>query len=393
MYCSCEVPGEVIILPRGPKPFKDRYEILYSARTFLNHYAEIRSEQRLPGEAWSRLDRFPSQPFVIRVRQGEERRTALRLSADERVQVAIPNLSINLAGTALSSQEIHSALQHHQVEARVPICGSGVRVAVVDTGVDPALAPRCSTQYDVTSLAASVNPYDHNGHGSVVSAIIGRIAPSATILSVKVFPDGTLGGLVVGIQLAIAIFEPHVINLSLGLEAVPGRCKKCGYPSGQQFPEELLHSFIASLRLYKGTVVPLIVAAAGNNSRILLPARCESVLAVGAYDMATQDRPVYAQYRSVPSSRFVLAHGGDEDHPLATSGLGKRFFGTSFSTAIITGLAARFACAYVGQGPCASGISPQNGRFDTELLRDIQQSAIPVSNYQPQIHGFGFARY
>jgi subtilisin family serine protease len=341
MQCSCEVPGEVLVLPRegGPRQFSnlDRYEILYSAGTILNHYAEISGDQRIPAEAWGRLSRFPSQPFVIKVPQGEERRAALRFSADKRVQAAIPNVSIGLAGVTLSSQELDSAIQLHHAEAGAPICGSGVRVAVVDTGVDPALAPKCSVQYDIASPAASVLPQDSDGHGSVVAAIIGRIAPAATILSVKVFPNGTLGGLVIGIQIAMAVFEPHVLNLSLGIEAVQERCRKCGYPNGQQFSEALLRSFIASINLYKGNVLPLIVAAAGNNSRMLLPARCDSVLAVGAYDTVSQERPPYAQYPSVPSTRFVLAHGGDERRPLGTSGWGKPLFGTSFSAAIVSG--------------------------------------------------------
>jgi hypothetical protein len=400
MQCSCEVPGEVLVLPRegGSRQFRDsdRYEILYSAGAILDHYAEISSEQRIPKEARSRLSRFPSQPFVVRVRQGEERRIALQLSMDKRVQAAVPNVSLNLAGVTLSSQEIDSAIQLHHAEAGASICGSSVRVAVVDTGVDPSLAPTCSVQYDIVSPATSMIPHDSDGHGSVVSAIIGRIAPAATILSVKVFPNGTLGGLVIGIQIAIAIFEPHVINLSLGLEAVQERCKNCGYPNGQQLSEALLRSFIASLNLYQGSVLPLIVAAAGNNSRMLLPARCDSILAVGAYDTVAQDRPPYAQYPSVPSARFVLAYGGDERHPFGTSTSGwggKPLFGTSFSAAIVSGLAARFACAYVGHGPCARGNYLQNGRFDAALLHDIQQSAIPVHNHQPQVHGFGLVQY
>lgn len=398
MHCSCEVPGEVLILPRegGQEQFRDdRYAVAYSARMVLNHYADIRGEQRISEEAWSRLDRFSSRPFVIRVRQGEEHRTALRLSTDKRVRAAIPNFSINPAGVALSNQEIDSAIKSHHAGAGAPMCGSGVRVAVVDTGVDPALAPKCSTQYDVASPAASITPYDTDGHGSVVSAIIGRIAPAATILSVKVFPNGTLGGLVVGIQIAIAVFEPHVINLSLGLEAVRERCKNCGYPNGQQFSGALLDSFITSLKLYHGSVLPLIVAAGGNDSRMLLPARCDSVLAVGAYDAVAQDRPLYAQYHSVPSARFVLAHGGDVSHPFGMAGWDKDkpLFGTSFSAAIVSGVAARFACAYVGQGPCASGNHLPNSRFDAALLHDIQQYAIPVHNHNPQIHGFGYVQY
>ncbi len=395
--CFCEVPGEVLVLPRegGPKEFydRDRFEVLYSADTILNHYASIESDHPVSGEAWDRLGRFPSQPFVIKVRHGEERQAALRLSADERVQAAIPNITINTAGATLSPQEIDSSIQLHHAQAGASVCGNGVRVAVVDTGVSPSLVPKCSIQYDIVSPAVSVRPYDTDGHGSVVAAIIGRIAPASTVLSVKVFPNGTLGGLVIGIQIAMAVFEPHVVNLSLGLEAVRGRCQKCGYPNGQQFSEALMGSFIASLNLYQGSVLPLMVAAAGNNSRMLLPARCDSVLAVGAYDAISQDRPSYAQYSSVPSSRFVLANGGDEHHPFGRSGWGTPLFGTSFSAAIVSGLAARFACAYVGQGPCSRGNYLTNGRFDTALLQDIQRSAVPVHNHDPKIHGFGLARH
>jgi hypothetical protein len=395
MHCSCGVPGEVLILPRecSPEYFSERYDILYSARTILNHYAGIGTEQRIPEEASRRLEQFPSQPLVIRVRPGDERRTVLRLSADKRVEAAVPNISISLAGATLVKQKIDSAIQFHHADPRDPVCGSGVRVAVVDTGVDSTLAPTCFTQYDVTSPVASVAPHDPDGHGSVVSAIIGQIAPSTTILSVKVFPNGTLGGLVVGIQIAMAVFQPHVINLSLGLDAAPKRCRKCGYPNGQQFSEALLGSFMTSLKLYSGSVVPLIVAAAGNNSsRMLLPARCDSILAVGAYSTAKQQCPQYAQYGRVPVSRFILAEGGDASEPFGNSAWGTLLFGTSFSAAIVSGLAARFACAYIGQGPCASGGIPSNGRFDMALLNDIRRSAIPVAHHQPQIHGLGFAR-
>src|ERR1051326_566524 len=87
MHCSCEVPGEVLVLPRegGPNQFSnDRFEIAYSAGSILAHYAEMHGETMMPKETWERLSRFPSQPFVIRVREGEEHRMAFRLTSDKR---------------------------------------------------------------------------------------------------------------------------------------------------------------------------------------------------------------------------------------------------------------------------------------------------------------------
>jgi len=393
MHCSCETPGEVLVLPQegGANQFSnERYEIAYSARTILHHYAE-RSEEGIPEETWDRLARFPSQPFVLRVREGEEHRTALRLSTDKRVRAAIPNVAITPAFATLGSVEIDTAIARHHAQAGAPFCGSGVRVAVLDTGIDSAIVPTCKSQYDIVSPAASVLPHDPDGHGSVVSAIIQRVAPGASILSVKVFPNGTLGGLVIGLQIAMAVFQPHVINLSLGLDAVRDRCRNCGYPNGQQFPEALIHAFFKSLAHNWATLRPLIVAAAGNESRLLLPARCDSILAVGAYDETVQDRPPYARYPRVPAARFVLADGGDSARPFGQTGWGKALFGTSFSAAIASGVAARLACAYVG--PCGMGNSPPNGAFDIALLHDIQKSADRLANHNSQIHGLGVLRY
>ncbi|MEA2238201.1 MAG: hypothetical protein QOC81_2925 [Thermoanaerobaculia bacterium] len=395
MHCSCETPGEVLVLPRegGASQFSnERYEIAYSARSILRHYAEMRDERGIPEETWDCLDRFPSQPFVLRVREGEEHRTALKLSTDKRVRAAIPNVAITPA-TTLSNREIDRAIERHHAQAGAPVCGSGVRVAVLDTGIDPAIVSTCATQYDIVSPAASMRPHDPDGHGSVVSAIIQRIAPAASILSVKVFPNGTLGGLIIGLQIAMAAFQPHVINLSLGLDAVRDRCKNCGYPNGQQFPEALIHAFFKSLAHNWMTIRPLIVAAAGNDSRLLLPARCDSILAVGAYDETARDRPAYARYSRVPAGRFVLADGGDSARPFGQTGWGKALFGTSFSAAIASGVAARLACAYVGHNPCGMGNPPPNGAFDIALLHDIHQSADRLANHNSQIHGLGVLRY
>lgn len=110
-----------------------------------------------------------------------------------------------------------------------PNLGLGVKVAVIDTGVDithpgllEALAP-ASEWYDF--YAHDPLPREEGtfgqpgyGHGTSVAGIVRQIAPRATILPIRVLgPDG--GGDVLDLAAAIdhAVARgAHVINLSLG---------------------------------------------------------------------------------------------------------------------------------------------------------------------------------
>jgi subtilisin family serine protease len=306
----------------------------------------------------------------------------------------MPNFAIGAARASVDNQALEQAIAFHGAEIGAPVCATGVRVTVLDTGVDPALAPSCTVQYDVTAPAQSVVPQDSEGHGSVVAAIIQKIAPAASISSVKVLPNGTLGALVVGLQLAIAVFEPHVVNLSLGLDVVRTRCKNCGHPNGQQMNEGLIRAYFDSLSHYAG-VKPLIVAAAGNDSRLLVPARCDGVVAVGAYSEALQTRPAYSQYPRVPAARFILAEGRDRTSPFGYAGFQNQtaLSGTSFSAALVSGVAARLACAYVDHNPCGRLGLPADLDFSSVLLADISRRAVKPPQYDARIHGLGVLRY
>lgn len=107
--------------------------------------------------------------------------------------------------------------------------GSGVTVAVLDTGVDlnhPDLKANLVKGYD--AIAKNNNPKDMNGHGTHVAGIIAAVtnnrqgvagvAPGAKIMPVKVLGEnggGDLGSIIDGIQWATDN-GAQVINMSLG---------------------------------------------------------------------------------------------------------------------------------------------------------------------------------
>ena len=96
-----------------------------------------------------------------------------------------------------------------------------VRVAVIDSGVNPA-HPHVGGVAGGTAIAAdgsSGGDYiDRLGHGTAVAAAIRERAPGAELLAVKVFDrrlSASIEALVQGIGWA-AVHDADLINLSLG---------------------------------------------------------------------------------------------------------------------------------------------------------------------------------
>ncbi|MEM6925898.1 MAG: S8 family serine peptidase, partial [Myxococcota bacterium] len=104
--------------------------------------------------------------------------------------------------------------------------GRGVRVAIIDSGIDPD-DPRIegvtvegwSIKLEATGHAAlSVDFQDQNGHGTEIAAAVHKIAPDATLVGIKIMGERLRTSaelMAAGIETA-AQNGCQVINLSLG---------------------------------------------------------------------------------------------------------------------------------------------------------------------------------
>jgi subtilisin len=237
--------------------------------------------------------------------------------------------------------------------------GRGVRIAVIDSGVDghhPAIAKRVRTQYDVVTdrLGMRCIPgslVDSIGHGTATSGIVAQMAPAAEIESIKVIganAHGTSDQLIVGLTFAL---DKHfdVINMSLG--TTDDRAwRRLGALADRAF--------------YEGRI---IVAAANNFGVAALPAQLSSVLAV---DMAAFSDPETLRYRwAVPIE--LEAKGIYVEAP-AMGGGTQLFTGTSFACPHVTGLVARL----VSQFP---GLTAFEARLMLAIVAEADREAAPAT--------------
>jgi serine protease len=196
--------------------------------------------------------------------------------------------------------------------------GSGVVVAVVDTGVDlshPDLQGRLVGGIDLVNPGTS--PDDEQGHGTFMAGLIAAstgnvdgvasVAPLAKIMPVRVLKaDGTGNPSVVakGIDWAVA-HGAKVINLSLAQEPIGGGG---GVGVGNLFADQSMDDAMKHAAA-SGAVV---VAAAGNNFNTgggpatSYDATTNGIIVVGA-STKTERRSAYSNYGS---GLDVLAPGG-----------------------------------------------------------------------------------
>jgi subtilisin family serine protease len=167
--------------------------------------------------------------------------SAKELSKITGVEDVHPNFEVE-SPEPVDTQEIYLQPQNTQAtyglnQIKVPAVwneydtrGDGVRVAVLDTGLDDShpdidLAENGWAQFDADGNLLDTQPNDPNGHGTHVSGTISGgnasdlhigVAPNVTLLNAKVLDGGgTFAQIISGIEWAVDQ-DTDIINMSLG---------------------------------------------------------------------------------------------------------------------------------------------------------------------------------
>jgi subtilisin len=236
--------------------------------------------------------------------------------------------------------------------------GAGVKVAVIDTGVD----------YRHTDLDGNyaggkdfvnkdLDPMDDNGHGTHVAGTLAAednnagvvgVAPQARLYALKVLnssANGYWSDVIAAMDWAVAN-RMQVANLSLGGSSDPGITVKAAFDNAQA----------AGL---------LTVAIAGNmnGGAVIYPAKYQSVIAVSA----TTDTDTLASFSSI-GSEVELAAPGKSIYSTYKGGGYATLDGTSMASPHVAGTAALVI---------ASGITDANGngKINDEVRQRLRDTA------------------
>ncbi|HCC48168.1 MAG TPA: peptidase S8 [Elusimicrobia bacterium] len=241
--------------------------------------------------------------------------------------------------------------------------GQGVKVAVIDTGIDythPDLAANYKGGYN--AIITTATPLDDQGHGTHVSGTIAAVrdlkgvvgvAPGVDLYGVKVLDkrgSGQYSWIVAGIEWAINN-GMHVINMSLG-----------GGSGTEAMKQVMIKAHEAGIA---------IVCAAGNDSGpVNFPAKYPQAIAISASDSA--DR--IASFSSRGAEIVIIAPGVNV-YSTRKGGGYTTMSGTSMACPHAAGLAA----LAVGAG--AEG---------AEAVRSaLKGAATPLPNLTPVQQGAG----
>ena len=229
-----------------------------------------------------------------------------------------------------------------------PTAGRGVRVVVIDTGLDPAAPASHPWLTGVTGdpdpaigAGGVLGPY--SGHGTFVAGLVRCVAPAAEVIVRRIFtPVGATfeSDLVTALDAALTDDAPDIISMSAGTYTLE--------PTGML---GLGAWYRNRLRHHKGVAV---VVAAGNDATrdAFWPAAAPWTISVGALDAARTARAWFSNFGGwvdvySPGENLINAFPNGTYHyneppprPDATFTGMASWSGTSFSTPIVSGLIA-----------------------------------------------------
>ncbi len=295
---------------------------------------------------------------------------AAGLKRDPRVGRVEPKIPLNAQihvgfdggpGRVAYSNPLAFAMVHADAATRLAD-GSGIRVAVLDTGVSPGVPElRGRLLPGLNAIDPSADPWEvpdgqtnqAYGHGTMVAGIIARLAPGAEILPIRVLNSDGTGSMVDVIQgIHFAISQgARVLNISFGT------------PVESTFLEQALDQAEEA-----GMV---IVASAGNDGGNIrrYPAALGGTISVASVD-ADLTKSAFSNYgRSVA----VVAPGSGIEAP-DVDGSTSFWSGTSVAVPFVTAEAAL--------------VLSRNPRLPADAAAElVRKTARPVEMANPRLTG------
>jgi subtilisin family serine protease len=246
--------------------------------------------------------------------------------------------------------------------------GAGVRVALLDTGIDESHPDLADAIDDARDFTRSKNgPADRNGHGTHVAGIVAArrnnrgvvgVAPQSRLLVAKVLGDDGVGSstaVAAGVDWACDS-GAHLISMSLG--------------SPQ--PDTGLHAAIKRA-VAKGVFVITAAGNAGRSDSVNYPARWRETVAVAAVDRNGR----LSRFSSRGPQVDVAAPGQDVLSTYAGGGYAK-LSGTSMAAPFVAGIVALLIALH--RDACDSR-TPLRSLADLhEHLRRTARDAGPVGH-------------
>jgi subtilisin family serine protease len=326
-----------------------------------------------PSDAWGVLQR-------------RLRRASLAWVAERRVQAAThraatPDVRVSPAPPVqppFTDDDVATWGVHAVGANRSRYAGRGVRVAVLDTGIDdvhPDFAGRVASRQ---SFVGDGSTLDRNGHGTFSAGILAGpsrpdagprygIACEAALYVAKVLEDdasGADGNVLAALDWAVRS-GCAVASLSLGMPLCGAR------------PPSPLFEHAAARALAAGT---LLLSSAGNNSRrpdelwpVDHPANCESIVAVGAVGPQLDVAPFSAAGLLPPGGVIGVVAPGVSVYSASIGEFATELGGgTSTSVSFAAGVAALLAEANPGvRGPALAALLQSSARRLPFAARDV----------------------